>query len=147
AKNTDPKRKLSTSCPGTKRCTSLPPTMKNTVVYASLLLVLGLISCTKTEDPAPGTNQMTGGTSPADPETPDASSGGTPSTDAEVPITLRDLGPHALICEPTMDPAARQAQIDAVAAAQESRDNEFGPNRYALLFKPGSYTLRVNAGF
>jgi hypothetical protein len=68
-------------------------------------------------------------------------------TEPEVPVTIPDLGPRVLLFEPTMDTVAMQAQIDAVAASQEPRENEFGPNRYALLFKPGSYDLRVNAGF
>jgi len=38
-----------------------------------------------------------------------------------------------------------QAQLDAVFATQES--NQFGPQRYALMFKPGTYAVNANVGF
>src|SRR6476659_8160396 len=48
-----------------------------------------------------------------------------------------DFGPNVLIFDPSMTTSQIQAQVDAIAAQQV--DNEMGTNRYALLFKPGTY--------
>src|SRR4051812_44732762 len=48
-----------------------------------------------------------------------------------------DLGPNVKIFDPTMSTAEIQATVDAIAAEQVS--NQFGTQRYALLFKPGTY--------
>src|SRR3954454_17387957 len=48
-----------------------------------------------------------------------------------------DLGPNVKIFDPTMSTAAIQAAVDAIAAEQVP--NQFGTQRYALLFKPGTY--------
>jgi len=48
-----------------------------------------------------------------------------------------DLGPNVLVFDPSMSTTHIQAMVDAVAAAQV--DNQFGTQRYALLFKPGTY--------
>jgi hypothetical protein len=56
-----------------------------------------------------------------------------------------DLGPNVLVFDPTQGDASIQAQLDTVFAAQQS--NQFGPQRYALLFKPGSYAVNANVGF
>jgi hypothetical protein len=48
-----------------------------------------------------------------------------------------DLGPNVYVFDPSMPRAEIQATVDAVAAQQVS--NQFGPQRYALLFKPGTY--------
>lgn len=48
-----------------------------------------------------------------------------------------NLGPNTLIFDPSMPTAQIQAAVDAIAAKQVS--NQFGPDRYALLFKPGIY--------
>jgi hypothetical protein len=55
------------------------------------------------------------------------------------------FGPNVLIFDPTMPPQAIQKQIDAVYATQQH--NEFGPQRNALLFLPGSYSVDVPVGF
>ncbi|MFE2385947.1 adenylyl cyclase [Streptomyces misionensis] len=55
------------------------------------------------------------------------------------------LGPNVLVFDPSMGDAAIQAQIDAVFAVQQS--NQFGTERYALAFKPGTYRVEVNVGF
>jgi hypothetical protein len=55
------------------------------------------------------------------------------------------LGPNVLIFDPSMGDAAIQAQVDAVFAVQQS--NQFGTERYALAFKPGTYNVDVNVGF
>ncbi len=48
-----------------------------------------------------------------------------------------DFGPNVKIFDPSMPQADIQAAVDAVAAQQV--DNEMGTQRYALLFKPGTY--------
>jgi hypothetical protein len=48
-----------------------------------------------------------------------------------------DFGPNVTIFTPAMSRADIQAKVDAVAAGQLA--NEFGPERYALLFQPGTY--------
>ena len=56
-----------------------------------------------------------------------------------------DLGSNVLIFDPTMPQAAIQQQIDKIYALE--RRNEFGPERYALLFLPGEYHVDVPVGF
>jgi hypothetical protein len=48
-----------------------------------------------------------------------------------------DFGPNVLIFDPSMPTSQIQAAVDQVAAQQVS--NQFGPERYTLLFKPGTY--------
>ncbi len=55
------------------------------------------------------------------------------------------FGPNVLIFDPSMRSQAIQKQIDAVYATQQH--NEFGPQRHALLFLPGSYSVDVPVGF
>ncbi|MEQ5843542.1 carbohydrate-binding protein [Paraburkholderia acidicola] len=59
--------------------------------------------------------------------------------------TVPDFGPNVLIFDPTMSASSIQSQLDNVFSQQET--NQFGTNRYALLFKPGSYNVDVNVGF
>lgn len=54
-----------------------------------------------------------------------------------------DLGPNVLIFSPTQ--TNMQQRFDAIFRQQER--NQFGPQRYALLFKPGQYHLDAQAGF
>ncbi len=56
-----------------------------------------------------------------------------------------DLGPNVLIFNRSMPPETIQAQIDKVYATQHH--NEFGPERNAILFLPGDYTVDVPIGF
>lgn len=55
------------------------------------------------------------------------------------------LGPNVLVFDPSMSDASIQAQVDAVFAVQES--NQFGDERFALAFEPGTYTVDINVGF
>ena len=48
-----------------------------------------------------------------------------------------DFGPNVMIFDPSMPITQIQAAVDAVANQQVS--NQFGTQRYALLFKPGTY--------
>jgi hypothetical protein len=63
---------------------------------------------------------------------------GTPATDA-------DLGPNVLIFDPSVPDI--QQQIDAVSDVQVADEGQFGPQRYALLLKPGAYTLDIRVGY
>ncbi|MET9399893.1 discoidin domain-containing protein [Kitasatospora sp. NPDC002965] len=55
-----------------------------------------------------------------------------------------DLGPNVLVFDPATP--GIQAKADEIFRRQEA--NQFGPERYALLFKPGSYRdLNVQLGF
>jgi len=48
-----------------------------------------------------------------------------------------DLGPNVKVFDPSMSTADIQAEVDTIWNQQV--DDEMGPNRYALLFKPGTY--------
>jgi hypothetical protein len=48
-----------------------------------------------------------------------------------------DFGPNVLIFDPSMPLSQIQATVDSIANQQVP--NQFGPQRYALLFKPGTY--------
>jgi hypothetical protein len=56
-----------------------------------------------------------------------------------------DFGPNVLIFDANMDMRTIQTQIDTVFRTQET--DQFGKNRYAYFFKPGSYQLDVQLGF
>jgi hypothetical protein len=51
--------------------------------------------------------------------------------------TSPDLGPNVMIFDPSMPTSQIQAAVDAISTQQIS--NQFGTQRYALLFKPGIY--------
>src|SRR4029079_5370666 len=48
-----------------------------------------------------------------------------------------DLGPNVYVFDPSMPVSQIRATVDAVAAQQVP--NQFGTQRYALLFEPGTY--------
>jgi hypothetical protein len=71
-----------------------------------------------------------------------------PPTSVAIPPPIQqafDFGPNVLIFDPTMPSATIQSQIDHVFYIQQS--NEFGAERYAILFKPGCYSLNIQIGF
>ena len=53
------------------------------------------------------------------------------------PSQSPDLGPNVKVFDPSMPTSEIQAAVDAVR--DEQVDDEMGTNRYALLFKPGTY--------
>src|SRR4051812_23991364 len=53
-----------------------------------------------------------------------------------------DLGPNVIVFDPSMPTSQIQASVDAIAAQQVP--NQFGTQRYALLFKPGTYGTPAN---
>ncbi|RKE23137.1 ricin-type beta-trefoil lectin protein [Streptomyces sp. TLI_171] len=56
-----------------------------------------------------------------------------------------DFGPNVAVFDPSMPAATVQAKLNSVFSQQES--NQFGAQRQALLFKPGSYSVDANVGF
>jgi hypothetical protein len=64
------------------------------------------------------------------------------NTDGAMP----NLGPNALVFDPSMGSSAIQSQMDTVFSSQHN--SEFGAHRFAYFFKPGQYTnLDVNIGY
>ncbi|WP_244208909.1 discoidin domain-containing protein [Paenibacillus ferrarius] len=60
--------------------------------------------------------------------------------------TQLNLGPNVYIVDPSMSTASIQSTADTIFASQET--NQFGNQRYALLFKPGTYNnLNIKVGF
>ena len=53
-----------------------------------------------------------------------------------------DFGPNVKIFDPSMPQNEMQVTLDAIA--KEQVDNEMGTQRYALLFKPGTYGTKAN---
>jgi hypothetical protein len=53
-----------------------------------------------------------------------------------------DLGPNVIVFDPSMPTSQIRATVDAIAAQQVP--NEFGTQRYALLFEPGTYGTSVD---
>lgn len=56
-----------------------------------------------------------------------------------------NFGPNVYVFDPTMSSSTIQNTLDSVFNQQQS--NQFGTNRYAFLFKPGTYNVDVNLGF
>ncbi|WP_440072192.1 RICIN domain-containing protein [Streptosporangium sp. OZ121] len=56
-----------------------------------------------------------------------------------------DLGPNVSVFDPSTPTATIQARLNSVFSQQQT--NQFGGNRFALLFKPGSYSVDANIGF
>ncbi|HEV2027553.1 MAG TPA: adenylyl cyclase [Candidatus Dormibacteraeota bacterium] len=64
------------------------------------------------------------------------------ATTALAAPTGPSLGPNVYVFNPTMPQSEIQATVDGVAKQQVS--NEFGTQRYALLFEPGTYGSSTN---
>ncbi len=56
-----------------------------------------------------------------------------------------NFGPNVYVFDPTMSSSSIQSTLDSVFNQQQT--NQFGTNRYAFLFKPGTYNVDVNLGF
>ncbi len=67
-----------------------------------------------------------------------ASAQAAPAAPTAKPSTVQpDFGPNVKVFDPSMPVDQIQATVDAIAAQQVG--NQFGSQRYALLFKPGTY--------
>ncbi|MBP1967266.1 Ig-like domain-containing protein [Paenibacillus aceris] len=60
-------------------------------------------------------------------------------------LTQPDFGPNVYVFDPTTPAADIQTISTDVFTKQEK--NQFGSERYALLFKPGSYNANIRMGF
>ncbi|MDQ7809440.1 RICIN domain-containing protein [Amycolatopsis sp. A133] len=56
-----------------------------------------------------------------------------------------DFGPNVVVFDPSMPSSAIQSRLNSIFAQQER--NQFGSQRYAVMFKPGTYANDVNVGF
>lgn len=56
-----------------------------------------------------------------------------------------DLGPNVAVFDPSMPSSTIQSRLDSIFRQQET--NQFGSQRYAVMFKPGTYSNDVNVGF
>ncbi|OKJ75336.1 RICIN domain-containing protein [Streptomyces sp. CB02460] len=74
-------------------------------------------------------------------------SGAVDPTDPTNPPTGNnpDLGPNTVIFDPSMSASSIQSKLNSIFSQQQS--NQFGSQRYAVLFKPGTYSADVNVGF
>jgi hypothetical protein len=71
---------------------------------------------------------------------------GCQATDAKkVQPETPDFGSNVMTLDPGMSPEVIQTKLDNLFKQQES--NQFGPERYAVLFKPGVYHNKVKLGF
>lgn len=57
------------------------------------------------------------------------------------------FGWNTFVFDPAMDMREVQTLIDSLHAGQVYPQNEFSKNRYALLFKPGTYHLDIRVGY
>src|SRR5947209_10753883 len=76
-----------------------------------------------------------------------STSGSTPTAGVQMPPSTGsagqpNFGPNVYIFNPSMPQSKIQATVDAVANQQVS--NEFGTQRYAFLFEPGTYGTSTN---
>jgi hypothetical protein len=56
-----------------------------------------------------------------------------------------NFGPNVNVFDPSTPQSTIQSRLNTLFTQQET--NQFGPQRYAVLFKPGTYTADVNLGF
>ncbi|MCX6333694.1 MAG: coagulation factor 5/8 type domain-containing protein [Bacteroidia bacterium] len=57
------------------------------------------------------------------------------------------LGKNVFVFEPSMDMKEVQSLVDSVFKMQSGRGSEFSKNRFALLFKPGTYELDIKVEY
>ena len=76
-----------------------------------------------------------------------ATFGWTVTTTATCPAQSNtpNLGPNVDIFDPSMSGSSIQSTLDSVFNTQKL--NQFGTQRYALLFKPGTYSVEANIGY
>jgi hypothetical protein len=72
------------------------------------------------------------------------SGGGNPPPGCSQPASP-GLGPNVDVFDPSMPASSIQSTLDSVFNTQKL--NQFGTQRYALLFKPGTYNVEANIGY
>ena len=70
--------------------------------------------------------------------------GGGPGTTPTDPYNP-NLGPNTFVYDPSTPAATIQSRLNSIAT--QMKTNQFGTERYAVLFKPGSYNADVNLRF
>jgi len=98
--------------------------------------------------PGPPTSTPTAGPSPTPSNTPTVTN--TPIVPTSTPIPTFppgsvDFGPNVSVFDPSMSTTTIQDRLNLIFSIQES--NQFGTERHALLFKPGTYNVDANIGF
>src|SRR3954454_18705065 len=58
-----------------------------------------------------------------------------------------DFGPNVLIFDPSMSMSDIQSKTHNIFLQQDGDAHQFGPGRYAYLFKPGSYSLNLEVSY
>jgi hypothetical protein len=56
-----------------------------------------------------------------------------------------NFGPNVVIFDPSMAQSSIQAQINTIASTQQN--NQFGNQRFAIVFKPGTYNVDIPVGY
>ncbi|MFD4524436.1 RICIN domain-containing protein [Streptomyces sp. NPDC058470] len=56
-----------------------------------------------------------------------------------------DLGANVVVFDPSMSASTIQSRLNTIFTQQQT--NQFGSQRYAVMFKPGTYSADVNVGF
>jgi hypothetical protein len=56
-----------------------------------------------------------------------------------------NFGPNVIIFDPSIAQATIQNQINSIGSQQQN--NQFGAQRFAILFKPGTYNVNIPVGF
>ncbi|MFJ5612602.1 coagulation factor 5/8 type domain-containing protein [Streptomyces sp. NPDC093221] len=92
-----------------------------------------------------GVVPLAGAATPAAARSAGAHSPGSHSPGGHSPSTEPDFGPNVTVFDPSMPAADIQAALDAATAVQVA--NEFGTQRFAFLFKPGTYDVDAQLGY
>jgi hypothetical protein len=56
-----------------------------------------------------------------------------------------NFGPNVIIFDPSIAQATMQNQLNSIGSQQQN--NQFGSQRFAILFKPGTYNVNIPVGF
>ncbi|WP_279339851.1 RICIN domain-containing protein [Sphaerisporangium perillae] len=67
------------------------------------------------------------------------------TTSPPPPPGTPDFGPNVSVFDPSMPASTIQSKLSSVFSQQQT--NQFGGDRFALLFKPGTYNVDANVGF
>ncbi|MBS2967013.1 discoidin domain-containing protein [Actinocrinis puniceicyclus] len=90
-----------------------------------------------------GSGGATGSPSPS--ASPSASATGSTPPGCTGQSNTPNLGPNVDVFDPGMSASSIQSAVDAVFNTQKL--NQFGTQRNALLFKPGTYSVEANIGY
>ncbi len=85
--------------------------------------------------------EVLGGTSSTPTPTPTLPPTPTPTPTSGPP----NFGPNVIIFDPSMSASSIQTTLNNIYTQQET--NQFGTQRYAVMFKPGTYSEGINVGF